>query len=130
MLAWLSWLLSIHEKIIVVFNSFFNCYIRESESHFVHILWTTANLFGWVKIIIELKGLIEFFIRHIRWHSRWRQGELGGSQPTMASGSGIIRVFGAMEIKYGNGLSVTMQKYRNWAVITGASDGIGAEYAR
>ena len=52
------------------FNKFFDIYIRESENQFVHLFWTFANLFGFLKIILELKSLVEFLIRNILWRDK------------------------------------------------------------
>ena len=115
--------------ILHLFNSFFNHYIRESDNFLVHFLWTTANLFGILKVIIELKGALEFLVRHFHWRQKWIKGKTK-FKPQTPAGSGILPQLGALEAKYGNGHSVDQQGKRCWAVITGGSDGIGAEYAR
>ena len=54
-------------SIIVLFNDFFNHNIRDSESGFITIVWTTSVTIGWVKFVFEMKNIIDFFVRHVLW---------------------------------------------------------------
>ena len=58
---------------IRLINSFFNLYIRDSESTIVCFFWTTGVLFGWVKFLFELKNITEFLIRHVIWGVWWKR---------------------------------------------------------
>ena len=53
--------------VILLFNNFFNHNIRDSESGFVSLIWTTSVAIGWVKFLFEFKNLIDFFVRHFLW---------------------------------------------------------------
>jgi hypothetical protein len=102
-------------------NAFFEFYIRESENRFVSFIWTTAVLFGWVKVIFSIKGIIEFIIRHVFWRIRWKKG---GHIKKMYCTNQPLTKISRNKDKPGAG------KDKCWVVISGASDGLGAEYAR
>jgi hypothetical protein len=54
-------------KFILFFNNFFNHNIRDSESDFITVVWTTSVAIGWVKFVFELKNIVDFFVRHLLW---------------------------------------------------------------
>lgn len=102
------------------FNSFFNEQVRESDYALVQFFWKTSVLFGWIKVIFEVKSLFEFLIRHVRWHYLWKSKiRRPSSQSTILKYSDIDP----------NAESADFSS-QSWAVVTGASDGIGAEYCR
>ena len=68
-------LLDFIKLVIDVFNTWFNSNIRESNNSLIHFVWTSSIIFGTIKIIIEIKSCLEFFIRHIYWKLKYDKNQ-------------------------------------------------------
>ena len=52
---------------VMFMNNFFNSSIRESSSNLISFIWASCVAFGWIKILLIFKDMIEFVIRHVYW---------------------------------------------------------------
>lgn len=69
MAAWYDWV----EGQMHTVNFIFNNYVRDSQSSFVQFIWMSSVLFGWVKIILISKSIVEFFLRRYFWGKWWKR---------------------------------------------------------
>ena len=131
-------------------NLFFNEQIRDSESVLIQFLWTSSVLFGWIKLIFELKNLIEFFIRHYIWVVWWKRQLNYTNQINNINQNENTDTSKDFRVMYGSKPifqqpNETDQKENSvddqiaptqkifgkcWAVVTGPTNSLGVEYCK
>jgi len=117
-------------------NHFFNFHVRDSESNWICFVWTSGVLFGWVKLLLELKNLVEFLIRHLVWGIWWKRQLNYTNARSRELLIKDLKMYAQNRPLFSAEPHVTTDAVPDsscgkcWVVITGAASSIGYEFCR